>query len=94
MIVRCLARSPAVAAALVSCAVACTARPAAAQNDWQFPDPYFGAFQHREAGTPQAERRYRAEIAPQQPHRLHEHRPAATLPPRPRWLRSRGRPAR
>lgn len=37
------------------------------QNDWQAPDPYFGVFQHREAGTPEAERRYRAEIAPQQP---------------------------
>lgn len=42
---------------------------ALAQNDWQSPDPYFGAFQHRQAGTPEAERRYRAEIAPQQPQR-------------------------
>lgn len=67
-----------------------------AQNDWQFPDPYFGAFQHRQAGTPQAERKYRAEIAPQQPHRLHEHRPPAAHPPgRQRWIRqrSRSRPA-
>jgi hypothetical protein len=64
------------------------------QNDWQFPDPYFGAFQHRQAGTPEAERRYRAEIAPQQPHRLHEHRPAPHAPVRPRWMRQRvrGRP--
>ncbi len=46
---------------------------ACAQNDWQSPDPYFGAFQHRQAGTPQAERTYRAEIAPQEPRRLHEH---------------------
>jgi len=44
-----------------------------AQNDWQSPDPYFGAFQHRQAGTPQAERKYRAEIAPQEPRRLHEY---------------------
>ena len=69
---------------------------ARAQNDWQFPDPYFGAFQHRQAGTPQAERKYRAEIAPQQPHRLHEHRPpAAHATGRQRWIRqrSRGRPA-
>jgi hypothetical protein len=63
---------------------------APAQNDWQFPDPYFGAFQHRQAGTPQAERRYRQEIAPQQPHRLHEHRPPpAQVRPRPRWVRHR-----
>lgn len=65
---------------------------AVAQNDWQFPDPYFGALQHRAAGTPQAERRYRAEIAPQQPHRLHEHRQPPPGSPRGRWLRPRGRP--
>ncbi len=63
------------------------AEPAMAQNDWQFPDPYFGAFQHRAAGTPEAERRYRAEIAPQEPVRLHEHRPA---PSRRRWGKHRG----
>lgn len=78
-------------AALAGLAVA--SQPAAAQNDWQSPDPYFGAFQHREAGTPQAERRYRQEIAPQQPHRLHEHRPAH-VPPRPRWIKHRGRVGR
>ena len=65
---------------------------ARAQNDWQFPDPYFGAFQHRQAGTPQAERKYRAEIAPQQPRRLHETRRSADTPPRrprPFWHRWR-----
>ena len=80
-------RLPALAACL------CLAAPvpaAQAQNDWQFPDPSFGAFQHREAGTPQAERRYRQEIAPQQPHRLHEHRPPpASVRPKPRWIRHR-----
>ena len=77
-----------VIAALLGLAIA--ARAASAQNDWQSPDPYFGVFQHRDAGTPQAERRYRAEIAPQQPHRLHEHRPVAPPPkPRPRWTRHR-----
>jgi len=65
--------------------------PAVAQNDWQFPDPYFGAFQHRSAGTPQAEQRYRAEIAPQQPLRLHDIRPPAA---RPRSLRPRHRAGR
>ncbi len=70
--------------------LAVMAPAAQAQNDWQFPDPYFGAFQHREAGTPQAERRYRQEIAPQQPHRLHEHRPPpASVRPKPRWIRHR-----
>ena len=79
-----------VARVLLSVCLAATAAAAPAQNDWQFPDPYFGAFQHRDAGTPQAERRYRAEIAPQQPIRLHEQRPAA-VQPRPRWIRHRGR---
>ena len=74
----------------VSICLAVMAPAAQAQNDWQFPDPYFGAFQHREAGTPQAERRYRQEIAPQQPHRLHEHRPPpASVRPKPRWIRHR-----
>lgn len=76
--------------AVVAC-LALAPGPAAAQNDWQFPDPYFGAFQHRGAGTPQAERRYRAEIAPQQPLRLHEIRPPA---PRPRGIRHRHRSGR
>jgi hypothetical protein len=77
-----------IAAALLG--LAALARPAAAQNDWQFPDPYFGAFKHRDAGTPQAERRYRQEIAPQQPPRLHDHRPPpASVRPRPRWIRHR-----
>jgi hypothetical protein len=76
---------------VLACIAFMAAAPAArAQNDWQFPDPYFGAFQHRAAGTPQAERRYRQEIAPQQPHRLHEHRPApGHVRPKSRWIRHR-----
>lgn len=68
---------------------------ACGQNDWQFPDPYFGAFQHRQAGTPQAERKYREEIAPQQPQRLHEHRHQPPPPSawRPRAYRQRMRAA-
>ena len=65
---------------------------ASAQNDWQSPDPYFGVFQHRQAGTPEAERKYRAEIAPQQPHRLHEQRGHQPPPAwRPRASRHRVR---
>jgi len=77
--------------ALVVAAVGAWASEAVAQNDWQSPDPYFGVFQHRSAGTPEAERRYRAEIAPQQPHRLHEQRGRPPAPPRPRWTRHRSR---
>lgn len=78
-------------AAFVCLHVACDS--ATAQNDWQSPDPYFGVFQHRDAGTPEAERRYRAEIAPQQPQRLHSREAAIGSPPapRPRWIRHRGR---
>lgn len=77
-------------AMLVAWAVVPT-REARAQNDWQFPDPYFGAFQHRDAGTPEAERRYRAEIAPQQPLRLYELRQSRAAPARQRAHRQRGR---
>ncbi|MFM7137758.1 MAG: hypothetical protein ACKO1M_11910 [Planctomycetota bacterium] len=82
---------PLLASAAVSIWLATACGSAAAQNDWQSPDPYFGVFQHRDAGTPEAERRYRAEIAPQQPHRLHAHGPAAQPAPRPRWIRPRSR---
>jgi len=79
------------ASCIAGICLAVAEQAAPAQNDWQFPDPYFGAFQHRQAGTPQAERRYRQEIAPQQPHRLHEHRasPAHVRHNRPRWIRHR-----
>ncbi|MFN7811622.1 MAG: hypothetical protein ACK5SI_03035 [Planctomycetia bacterium] len=50
------------------------------QNDWQYPDPYFGANEIEKARSPTAERRYRAEVrqspAHQTPHQV---------PRRPRW---------
>jgi len=60
---------------------------ASAQNDWQFPDPYFGALEVRK-DLPARSRPPRVE--PQfQP------RPAAPAPtrPRPRFFRSRSRSA-
>jgi hypothetical protein len=83
-----------IASAAAFVCLSTTCRSATAQNDWQAPDPYFGVFQHRDAGTPQAERRYRAEIAPQQPQRLRAHGPAvvASQPgQRIRWTRHRSR---
>jgi len=78
------------AARLVVAWLALATGTAFGQNDWQFPDPYFGVHQHRAAGTPQAERRYRAEIAPQQPPRLHDRRaPPAKSGPRSRRHRAR-----
>ncbi|MFM7033571.1 MAG: hypothetical protein ACKOYJ_00015 [Planctomycetia bacterium] len=78
--------------AVIAAVAFVSAVPARAQNDWQFPDPYFGAFQHRYAGTPEAERRYRAEIAPQQPLRLYELRQSrAASGPRHRPSKQRAR---
>jgi hypothetical protein len=82
---------------ILAVAICVTAVAARGQNDWQSPDPYFGVFQHRQAATPEAERKYRAEIAPQQPHRLHEqrehHAHRGQQPPawRPRTARYRQR---
>jgi len=77
---------------MAACLLIAATGTAVGQNDWQSPDPYFGVFQHRSAGTPQAEQRYRAEIAPQQPLRLRDVHPPAHQRPR-RWHRHRSRPA-
>jgi len=39
-------------------------RSAVAQNDWQFPDPYFGVPQPANPAAPAIQRRYRTEIGP------------------------------
>jgi hypothetical protein len=57
------------------------------QNDWQFPDPYFGILEiEKSHPSPSAERRYRAEVAPPPKERL----PARQ---RQRLFRPRSRPA-
>ncbi len=35
-----------------------------AQNDWQFPDPYFGVVEFGKSRLPGGDARYRAEISP------------------------------
>ncbi|MFM8954153.1 MAG: hypothetical protein ACKOOF_14005 [Planctomycetaceae bacterium] len=60
-------------------------RSALAQNDWQFPDPYFGVPQPPNPAAPSIQRRYRTEIGPpavrrqaesvRSPQRLRRHRP-------------------
>lgn len=50
--------------ALVVCAVLATGGAANAQNDWQFPDPYFGIVEFEKSRLPGADARYRAEISP------------------------------
>jgi len=39
-------------------------REAAAQNDWQYPDPYFGILEFESSRTSADDRRYRGEINP------------------------------
>ena len=69
---------------------------ARAQNDWQFPDPYFGILEIEKSHDPRAMRRYRAEVrpAPKKEARV----PPAVLPPAtadapatPTWPRWRNR---
>jgi hypothetical protein len=73
---------------VIAFVVAFASVPALAQNDWQFPDPYFGILEIEKSHTPAADRRYRAEIAPQ---------PNRQRPPSPRtrqrFFRPRPRPA-
>jgi hypothetical protein len=53
-----------VAAALTAYGVIGGARSALGQNDWQFPDPYFGVPQPANPAAPAIQRRYRTEIGP------------------------------
>ena len=48
-----------------TCAAAASmATPAQAQNDWQYPDPYFGILEIEKSHTGSTARRYRAEVNP------------------------------
>ena len=65
------------AASLVAAAAASVAVPARAQNDWQYPDPYFGILEVEKSHDGTAVRRPRAEAhaAPRPPRLL------PTVPP-------------
>ena len=60
------------------------------QNDWQYPDPYFGAIEIEKSRSPAAERRYRADVRPpsvqQSPYPASQHAPR-----RQRWSQRRHR---
>lgn len=80
-------------------ALACLPPAAArAQNDWQFPDPHFGAVEFGPGATgPKTEREYRAivnpAIRPAAPGYRRQVAPVAESRPRfPRPHRPRGRP--
>jgi hypothetical protein len=67
-------------AAIGTCAIivaAATATPAVAQNDWQYPDPYFGILEIEKSHDAATRRRYRAEVGQVSP----SNEAAATQPP-------------
>lgn len=67
----------ALAAFLVNAAAVCSSPPARAQNDWQFPDPYFGILEVEKSHDGTTVRRPRAELhAPPRSRRL-----SPTAPP-------------
>jgi hypothetical protein len=54
-----------VAFGVFACAAAASiARPAHAQNDWQYPDPYFGILEIEKSHDRATTRRYREEVNP------------------------------
>ena len=68
--------------------VLCFAGLGHAQNDWQYPDPYFGILEIEKSHSPAVDRRYREEIGPRrasQRDRGSSYRPG-------RWLRPRSQP--
>lgn len=49
---------------LLVAAICLLPQRAEAQNDWQYPDPYFGILEFEKSHDASAWRRYRAEVAP------------------------------
>ena len=56
--------APIAAGFLAIAAVAWSATPTYAQNDWQYPDPYFGILEIEKSHDGATARRYRAEVNP------------------------------
>ena len=75
-------------------AVSWQATSAQAQNDWQYPDPYFGILEIEKSHDGATARRYRGEVNPApRPSKAAAATPASATPtpaPRNRW-RNRGR---
>ena len=83
--------------ALLAGVMAGATLPAQAQNDWQYPDPYFGILEIEKSHDAATSRRYRGEVNPTPRVKRGEApvagqapagEPAATTPPsaaRPRW---------
>jgi hypothetical protein len=86
-------RLPSLAVGLVACAaVSWLATAAQAQNDWQYPDPYFGILEIEKSHDGATARRYRGEVnpAPRSSKTATAATPASATPaptpvPRNRW---------
>lgn len=61
---RCTSLSTLAAGLLVTCVLACSTTPARAQNDWQYPDPYFGVLEIEKSHDGATARRYRGTVNP------------------------------
>jgi hypothetical protein len=59
-----LRRFPTLVMLVMGSVLVMSASSATAQNDWQFPDPYFGVPQPAHPAAPSIQRRYRTEIGP------------------------------
>ena len=73
-------------ATLTACVIA--GPMAVAQNDWQYPDPYFGAIEF-DIAKPSGQRQRRVESAPAQRPKTSRQRPLRT---RQRWSSQGTRP--
>ncbi len=80
------ARGAVAIAALLGCLAATT--PARAQNDWQFPDPYFGVIEF-DVSRPSIQRAKRIEVTGPSRPKVQRSRP---LRGRPRWSGQTSRP--
>ena len=55
---------PCATSLIVAAATCWFAAPAVAQNDWQYPDPYFGILEFEKSHDATTWRRYRSEVSP------------------------------
>ena len=73
-------RAPLAVAALLT--GICLVGEARGQNDWQYPDPYFGILEIEKSHDAATRRRYRAEVSPAPQVSPAPHRDATTAPDR------------
>jgi hypothetical protein len=89
---RCPKTAAMAAGIIVAVVTAIAAAPARGQNDWQYPDPYFGILEIEKSHDGASWRRYRGEVSPAPratrpaaPAPAAEPASAAQRPQRSRW---------